>query len=434
MRLPPRSLLAWSLILATAPASAAPPAPPPPARTVDVVETRFGVAVADPYRWMEGAENPERDTWLRTQGAYTRAWLDAVPGRARLHDRLRELGLGTGAIGGLQLAGGRQFFLWTAPGAQLPVLKVRDGKGERVLVDPAALAQDDRHAALHAFAPSPDGTLLAYDLSLGGSEVSTLHVLDVATGKDLPDQIERVWGEFTANWLPDGTAFTYTQMSPDALAKDPMVDMRARLHVMGTPVERDVTLLDRARAGGLALAPEEFPMVLATPGSGWLIAYLGGARAETRVAVAPLSKLDRSGAGRTPWREVARYQDEVAGALVHGDRLYLDSFHGTSNHRVLSVLLSAPDLARARTELPERPDAVLDGIQGAKDGLYARYRIEGKASLQAATTSGRPILVRLEEDGGHGMGSTRDQRFAEQADVYAFFLATAGEAGFVAPW
>ena len=61
---------------------------------------------------------------------------------------------------------------------------------------------------------------------------------------------------------------------------------------------------------------------------------------------------------------------------------------------------------------------------GANDHRVAPW-MSGKmaARLLAATTSGRPILVRVDRDAGHGFGSTRDQAFAATADVYAFFLA-----------
>lgn len=52
------------------------------------------------------------------------------------------------------------------------------------------------------------------------------------------------------------------------------------------------------------------------------------------------------------------------------------------------------------------------------------------ARLQAATGSGRPVLLRLEYDSGHGIGSTRSQRHAEIADVHSFFLWQCGEPEF----
>jgi prolyl oligopeptidase len=52
------------------------------------------------------------------------------------------------------------------------------------------------------------------------------------------------------------------------------------------------------------------------------------------------------------------------------------------------------------------------------------------ARLQAATTSGKPVLIRLDADAGHGIGSTRDQGYAERADVWSFLLAASGDPAF----
>jgi prolyl oligopeptidase len=54
------------------------------------------------------------------------------------------------------------------------------------------------------------------------------------------------------------------------------------------------------------------------------------------------------------------------------------------------------------------------------------------ARLQAATASGKPVLVRVDDDTGHGIGSTRDQAYAERSDVWSFLLATFGDPEFVA--
>src|SRR5262245_36562009 len=190
------------------------PATLPAARTVDTVDDRFGIKAPDPYRWMEGSTNPELEEWMGAQGDYTHAFLARIPGRDGLRARIRELGLSYGYPSGVQLAGGRIFHMQLDPGEQLPKLMVRDRDGrDRILVDPASRGSEGTHASVNSYAPSPDGALVAYDLSEGGSEVSTLRVLDVASGKDLPDAIERVWGEFSASWLPDSKGFFYTQMA-----------------------------------------------------------------------------------------------------------------------------------------------------------------------------------------------------------------------------
>jgi prolyl oligopeptidase len=386
---------------ATPPATpvAPPAAGPPAARTVDVVETIFGRQVADPYRWMEGSDNAETTAWLRAQGDYTRGYLARLPGRDKLYARIRELGLSTASSSDLQVAGGRAFYHHLAADAQLPTLAVRDQTGERVLVDPATLGKGDQHASLNAFAPSPDGSLVAYDIALGGGELSTLRVMDVKTGKDLPDAIERVWGEGAAQWLPDGKSFFYTQMLEPKEGVDPILNQQVKLHVLGTPADKDPIVLGSAVTKAPAIAANEWPSIWTTAGSPWLIASLGGARSESRIAVAPLAKLDRSGAGKTPWRVVAEYADDIEWAYPHGDRLYLVTYKGASNRKVISVPLAAPVLAKAKVELAESPDGKIERMNIGRDAAFVETMVSGTARLWRLPWKGKPALVTLPFDG-----------------------------------
>ena len=375
----------------TAPApKVAPTTAPPAARTASFSENRFGVTVSDPYRWMEGNDNAEVTAWLRAQGDYTRAWLARIPARDALFQRIRELGLGTSSSFGLQSAGGRLFYTHINAGEQLPKLMVRGGR-ERVLVDPNVLGKDGSHASVNAFAPSPDGALIAYDLALGGGEVSAIHVMDVRSSQDLPDVIERVWGEFSAGWLPDNSGFFYTQMAPPAKDVDPMLNMQVRLHILGQPVANDVAIL----TGG---SPEEFPSVAVDPDSKWMLATFGGAHNEVRVAVAPLASLDRSGAMKTPWKTVAGYEDSIEAVWPHGDRLYMMTFKNASNRKLISVPLSAPDLSAAKVEIPES-DAKIVFFVTAHDALYAETMNNGLARLWRMPWQGSLQPVALPYDG-----------------------------------
>ncbi|MGH9186527.1 MAG: prolyl oligopeptidase family serine peptidase, partial [Acidimicrobiales bacterium] len=163
--------------------------PPPPARTDAVVDVLHGVAVADPYRWLEDGDGPETRAWTEAQNARTRAVLDALPDRPRLHARLTAL-LRAGAAGAPRVGGPWVFSLDRWGDHDQAVLAVRPLDTDdpaalpdepRVLVDPHART-GDATAAIDWFHPSPDGRLVAYGMSVGGDERSTLRLIDVATG------------------------------------------------------------------------------------------------------------------------------------------------------------------------------------------------------------------------------------------------------------
>src|SRR5690606_5930134 len=107
---------------------------------------------------------------------------------------------------------GLRYFRTKREGTQnQPTLYVRDGHdgADRVLLDVAALSEDGT-SALDWWYPSWDGRLLAWGRSESGSEESVLFLRDVATGKDLPDKIDRTRHASVA-WLPDGKSFYYSR-------------------------------------------------------------------------------------------------------------------------------------------------------------------------------------------------------------------------------
>ena len=381
---------------AAAPAAAA---GPPVARKLDVVDRTYGLDAADPYRWMEGATNDERDRWMVAQGERTAAELAKIPGRARMLARYSELGNGVSAVFNVQLAGGRVFYNLLPAGAELARLVVRDADGkDRVLVDPEELKRRvGTHWSLHAYSPSPDGKLVAYVIATGGGELGALHVMDVATGVDLPDAIERVWGEAAASWLPDGKRFFYAQVP--ATGEDPIGEQTVLLHVLGKPVAEDVTILGRNDGATLPLKRGEWPGLWAPPNGSWVLAYVGGARSEQRISIAKLSALDVTGAGKTPWRKIADYSDGVETAVVHGDRVYMLAYGGAPNRHVVSVPISDPDLAKARVEIAEDHDVPLVGTWPARDAMYVLRRVNGRAEVLRWPWHGKPAPLALPYEG-----------------------------------
>ena len=115
---------------------------PPPARRVDVVDHVFGNSLSDPYRWMEGEKNAEFQKWLAAQGDYTRAKLDALPTLKAWQETLGKTSGNEVVYRAQRYAGGRLFFI-RQEGQGTGTLMVREADGkERVLLDPATLAED----------------------------------------------------------------------------------------------------------------------------------------------------------------------------------------------------------------------------------------------------------------------------------------------------
>ncbi|CAN5271904.1 prolyl oligopeptidase family serine peptidase [soil metagenome] len=268
----------------------------PSAPRLDVVDVLHGQPVADPYRWLEDADAPETAAWAAAQDALARAHLDALPGRDRLADRLGAL-LATGAVGAPAWREGRPFWLRRAPGQEHAVLLTREPDGiERVLLDP--IAHDPTGATtLDGWAPSKEGTRLAYQLSSGGDEESLLHVLDVETGAALDGPVDRCRYSPVA-WQPGGNAFFYVRRLAPGLVPDGEEQFHRRVwrHVVGADPSTDELVwgegLDRTNYYGCSVSRDgRWLVITASAGTAprddvWLFdLVVGGTPAEVQVGI-----------------------------------------------------------------------------------------------------------------------------------------------------
>jgi prolyl oligopeptidase len=373
------------------PASPAPtiaaPSGPPAAPIKPVTDTYFGEQVVDPYRWMEDLKSPELLTWMKAQADYTRHQLDALPDRAPLLARIKQLDHVGDRVYGAQEWGGRWFYEKRPEGHDLPRLCVRDGLtgAERVLVDPEAMATGDKHFALDFTFPSPDGKLVVYGISPSGSEASVLHVMDVATGKALRDTIDRA--QFASvSWL-DARHFTYTRLqklAPDAPQTEKYKRATAYLHELGRDPDKDEALFGAGVVPTIAVKDTEIGMVGSPFGSRWVIAVPGdGVRNEFTMYAAPKASL--AGA-KTPWRKIVDVSDEVTNFDIRGDDVYLLTHKDASRFKIVKTSLLKPDFAKAAVVMPES-DVVIRGLGVARDALYAPVLDRGIGKLRKVTGS-----------------------------------------------
>lgn len=188
--------------------------PPPPARPV--TETFHGTTVVSPFRWMEDLKDPEVQSWMKAQNDATEAIFARIPGRDTMLARIKEIegkaaGLTSDAV---RTANGRYFFLQREPADNQfkLVWRERADGPDRLIVDPEALAKSTgKPHAVMDFAPSPDGRRVAYALQVGGGEIGTLHVLDLSSGKEVIEPVDRIRYASVA-WLPDSSGFFYARL------------------------------------------------------------------------------------------------------------------------------------------------------------------------------------------------------------------------------
>jgi prolyl oligopeptidase len=354
-------------------AASLPAAPPPPAMRA-VTETHFGVTVTDPYRYFENPKDPGLAAYFKAQSGYTRQVLDAIPGRAALAKRIAELDNVTESVGDVQPVGGTYFYQKRAAGANTTRLYARaiSGGAERVVFDPDRFARSPKeHYTIDYYSPSPAGRYVAVGISEGGSEKTVLHVVEVRSGKLLPDVIDRAI-YISPSWRDDGRSFFYFR-TPKAPPNQPQSERDtkgvARLHVLGRNPDRDPAIFGYGVDRSIPFAPEDAAVVSVSPRTRWATAEIvHGVQNEIALYVAPAATVT---GGHARWRKIAGFADDVTAAVAAESLLYLSVHKGAPRHRVVVLDMRAGTLANARVAVPES-DRVIEDLELAGDGIYLR--------------------------------------------------------------
>ena len=159
----------------------------PPTAVQNVTDSYGDLHVTDPYRWLENAADPKVHEWSLAQDQRTRAYLDKLPYRNTMYERLmKEISATSSSYYGLQAVGDKIFAYYNQPPKQQPMIAVlsnaADPANAKVIIDPNAI-NDKGTTAIDWFVPSPKGDLVAVSMSQNGSEDGSLHIFDVATGQ-----------------------------------------------------------------------------------------------------------------------------------------------------------------------------------------------------------------------------------------------------------
>jgi prolyl oligopeptidase len=356
--------------------SPVPPAPPTPRG--DDVDLLHGVPVADPYRWLEDGDAADVAAWVAAHNRRTRQALDARPHRDRWLERLAAL-MALPTAMSAEVRGDRVFATERAPGADQFALVLRSADGgdapPRVLLDPASLAADGA-AAIDWFWPSPDGRLVAYGVSEGGTEDSVLRILEVDTGEHLADVITDTRA-CTVAWLPDGSGFWYTRYPAGEHYR-----RHVRFHRRGDDPATDPIVFDRLPT------EQSWPDVSCSPdGRHVLVTMLVG------WGQYDLHLLDTT---TGEWRVVVEGVEQQTGFVFHDGWLVGVTTLDAPSGRLIAAHPDHP--GEWITLVPERPGVVLGRVAGCGDRLLVTASIEAVDRVDTYQWHGGEVPAVTQED------------------------------------
>ena len=378
-----------SISLMTAPAFGAAQPPQaaaviayPQTRTVDVVEDHFGVKVADPYRWLENdvRNDPEVANWVAEENKVTDGFLQTLPLRDWFKQRMTAL-YDYERFGLPVKKGGRYFYTHNSGLQNQSVLFFRDGlNGEaRQLIDPNTWSKDGA-TALAEWTPSEDGKLLAYSIQDGGTDWRTVKVMDVATGKILPDELK--WLKYGGNvaWAKDGRGFYYSRYpAPAAKAafQNATLNHKVYFHKLGTKQAADRLVYSTPTN------PKLSHYAQVSDDGRWLVISTSLAGDENDVHVIDLKRpavkpITLFTGLKNQWNFVGN----------EGSRFFFSTDKDAPMKRVVAV--DAIRRIAPVTIIPEAKSAI-DNVSFVGGQLIANYLVDAKSESRVYSTSGKQL-------------------------------------------
>jgi prolyl oligopeptidase len=352
----------------------------PHPKTIDQVDDYHGTKVADPYRGLEDTDSADTRAWIESENKLTFQYLDQIPYRHAIHERLMKL-WNYERYGVPEQQGGRYFYQHNTGLQNQNILLVADSLNAepRVLLDPNTLSSDGT-VALVGHAVSDDGKLLAYGTAASGSDWMEWRVRDVDTGKDLPDLIK--WVKFSgASWTKDNKGFYYSRYDEpksDTALRDANYFHKLYYHRLGSPQSEDKLIYDRPDNKELGFGGN-----VTDDGHYLIITVWQGTSPKNRLYYKDLTKPDS---------EVVKLLDDFDAEYRFVDNdgpvFWIKTDRDAPRGRVIAIDTRHPERANWKTIVPQGKDK-LEHANVINDSFVLGYLKDAQTEVRIHDLSGK---------------------------------------------
>jgi prolyl oligopeptidase len=366
----------------------------PVTKKVDQVDDYFGTKVADPYRWLEDDNAEDVKAWVKAENEVTFAYLDQIPYRAKIRDRITELY--NYPKYSSPFRAGDYYFFSKNDGLQNQYViycqRGLDGKPE-IFIDPNKLSEDGTvRISLMGF--STDDRYVAFSRSESGSDWREIRVMEVATKKELGDRIE--WVKFSgAAWYGDGFFYScYDSPAEGEELKGKNEYQKVRYHRLGDSQEKDVLVYEDTEH------PLRWVWADVTEGEEYIILSVAEGTHGNELWY---RKLDGITGEFKPLITGFDHDSRVIENV--GDKFLMQTTVDAPNEKVVLVDPGNPQKENWKTVVAERPD-VLRGAATAGGQLFCSYLKDACTQVEQFDLEGNPVrkieLPALGSAGGFG--------------------------------
>lgn len=398
----------------------------PETRKADTVHDYHGTKVADPYSWLEDDNSDETKAWVEAQNKVTFGFLESVPERASIAKRLTEL-WNYEKFGVPFEEGGRYFFSRNDGLQNQSVLYWTESLDAqpKVLIDPNSMSKDGT-VALAGVSVSKDGKHIAYGIAEAGSDWNRWKIREVATGKDLDDELK--WIKFSgAAWNKANDGFYYGRYPEPQMGQDLTQSnyfQKVFFHRVGTPQAEDVLVWEDTQNKDWRASAAQ------TDDGRFLIVTIGkGTDDKYRLLFKDLYKRD----ARPPQHFLGDFDADYTFIDNDGPLFYFRTNKDAPRGKVIAVDVFNPEPANWKTIIPEAEET-LEGVSLLTDKFIAQYLKDARTQVKLFAIDGAPAgEVQFPGLGtASGFGGRRIDKetfyafttFTSPASIYRYDVAT----------
>lgn len=345
----------------------------PKTKTVESIDTYFGVTYNDPYRWLEDLKSPDVIGWFKEQANLTNTAMSKISGRDELISEWKKLDKLQPPIYYSPIKEkDRIFYQKRIRGEKVSKVYYREGMQgkEQLLFDPLTFIPG-KTLSVQQIIPSYDAKKLVIAYSESGAEVSTIQVMDVDTKQFLPDIITATAGP--GSWTFDNNAFMYMWIkSADNTDPTGRLNPKTKLHKLGTDVKTDIDFFSNESYPDLNIEAKAYPFVFFVKDSkDYIFAGEGTVQSEIKIYYAPIAQLY---SGNIQWKSLSTLDDKLVRSLdMDVDNIYTITYKDAKNYKLIATNLKKPNWATAKTIGSEKESQTLESFTRCKDFLLLNY-------------------------------------------------------------
>jgi len=377
----------------------------PETKAVDSIDTYFGVEVKDPYRWLEDDRSPETEAWVKSQNQTTFDFLNKIPYREELKERLTKL-WNYEKIGAPFIEGDYTYFSKNDGLQNQHVYYKKKGDGDaEVFLDPNTFSKDGT-ISLGGMSFSKNGKILAYSISEGGSDWRKVIIMEVETKKIVEDTLVDV--KFSGiSWYKNEGFYYSSYDKPKGSELSAKTDQhKVYYHKLGTSQKDDLLIY-----GGTPEEKHRYIYGTVTEDDRYLVITPRISTSGNKLYIKDLS------VANSKFITILDHAESDTSIIDnHGSTLFLVTNLNAPNKRIVSVDASNPIPENWTDVIPETENVL--NISRGSGYLFAEYMVDAISKVKQYDLNG--TLIRDIEL--PGLGSAGGFSGKKEADVlyYSF--------------